>query len=116
MWGFSQVVSGGTYKGCYPTFAMDPTTHDQVDFADLAFWPDTSGSTCSSARPCYHKKSCRTPSTDKGNPGDSFPVYYTIQSCNTSNIMVIYNLFYEKDGFLTDVAVEDENGLQNGHP
>lgn len=33
-----------------------------------------------------------------GNPSPVFPVYYTYRQCNTGDIRVSLNLFYEKDG------------------
>ena len=41
---------------------------------------------------------CRTPGNDTGRPAPPFPVYYTFQKCNDSDVRVAYNLFYQKDG------------------
>lgn len=41
---------------------------------------------------------CRKPGVAIGNPSPVFPVYYTYNQCNTGDIRVSLNLFYEKDG------------------
>lgn len=95
MFAFSQHTQAGTihHKSCYPTFAIDPITRAQTDAAELAGWPDTSGSDCEPYKPvgrngctpkrkCKHKKQCRVPSAKgKGNEGDPFPVYYVVRKC-----------------------------------
>jgi hypothetical protein len=113
MFAFSQVTVASThYKSCYPTFAFDPVTGAKTDYAEQGQHPDTVGAECNPpcniandprriCQPsfCKHQSQCRVPSAkDKGNPGDPFPVHYTIRQCNASDIRVQYNLFYEKDG------------------
>lgn len=73
---------------CYPTFAID-----------------SSGAQTPSGEPCAWNNAgcnCRTPGVGIGNPGPSFPVYYTYQKCSDTEIRVAYNLFYQKDGFSPD--------------
>src|ERR1700761_1198249 len=116
MFGFSQVFLGRAYKGCYPTF-----THDangiKTKPAYVGPWPNTESGTCTTCdikkpelaplgcpawthKVCNGKSDCRLPSNKGiGNPGDSFPVYYTFKKCNETTIRVQYNLFWEKDGF-----------------
>ncbi|KAJ5104338.1 hypothetical protein NUU61_001685 [Penicillium alfredii] len=78
---------------CYPTWAFggSPSSPDVYDndhktpAAAQCDYPDVG---------CK----CRNPDVDTGNPGPAFPVYYTYSRCNDSDVRVVYNLFYEKDG------------------
>jgi hypothetical protein len=83
---------------------------NQTDWAEQGNHPDTEGARCDEPCNlprgcgvpiiCTHKHKCRVPSSKgKDNPGDPFPVYYTIRQCSETIIRVQYNLFYEKDGF-----------------
>ncbi|KAK4231670.1 hypothetical protein QBC38DRAFT_465262 [Podospora fimiseda] len=45
---------------------------------------------------------CRQPGIGISNPGPSFPVYYSYNRCTPTEIRVVYNLFYEKDGTTPD--------------
>lgn len=42
---------------------------------------------------------CRHPGINIGNPGPEFPIYYTYNKCNSNEIRVAYNIFFEKDGY-----------------
>ncbi|KAK3329278.1 hypothetical protein B0H66DRAFT_17938 [Apodospora peruviana] len=81
MWFFGQSQNR---PPCYPTNA---TT--------------AGGQQTPSAALCDHPNvgcNCRQPGVGITNPGPPFPVYYTYQKCNSSEVRVAYNLFYEKDG------------------
>ena len=41
---------------------------------------------------------CRQPDVPINNPGPAFPIYYTFEQCNATEVRVVYNLFYQKDG------------------
>lgn len=100
LWFFGQALNE---PPCYPTWAFggSPTTPDIYDAAHRTpaapqcEYPDVG---------CH----CRNPGVTIGNPGPAFPVYYTYERCNDTEVRVVYNLFYEKDGavFL---------GIQTGH-
>ncbi|KAJ6185326.1 hypothetical protein N7519_006627 [Penicillium mononematosum] len=90
MWFFGQALN---QPPCYPTWAYggSPNTEDVYDDAHK-----TPG-----APQCDYPDvgcSCRNPGVDAGNPGPTFPVYYTYQKCSDTEVRVVYNLFYEKDG------------------
>ena len=72
---------------CYPTFAVN--NGQQAHKGKTCNWPNAG---CD----------CRNPGVAIGNPGPSFPVYYTYGRCSGAEIRVAYNLFYEKDGFNPD--------------
>lgn len=73
---------------CYPTTAVTISGNVayQAASAGLCAWPDTG---CN----------CRNPGIAINNYGPTFPTYYTYQQCNSREVRVAYNLFYEKDGF-----------------
>ncbi|KAK3937526.1 hypothetical protein QBC46DRAFT_392564 [Diplogelasinospora grovesii] len=85
MWFFGQALD---HPPCYPTNATD-ASGGQTPSASLCDWPNTG---------CH----CRNPGVGIGNPGPAFPVYYSYQKCNSTQVRVAYNLFYEKDGFNPD--------------
>ena len=90
MWFFSQALN---QPPCYPTWAYggSPNIADVYD----------GGHRASGAPQCDYPDvgcNCRNPGVDAGNPGPAFPVYYTYQKCNDTDVRVAYNLFYEKDG------------------
>ncbi|EFX03921.1 hypothetical protein CMQ_849 [Grosmannia clavigera kw1407] len=82
MWFFGQAMDE---PPCYPTAALD-SSNGQVASVALCDWPDTG---CN----------CRKPGVAISNPGPSFPVYFSFLKCSSSEIRVVYNLFYQKDGF-----------------
>lgn len=90
LWFFGQAQK---QPPCYPTWAFggSPTTADVYDedhktpAVSQCDYPDVG---------CK----CRNPDVEIGNPGPAFPVYYTYRRCNETEIRVVYNLFYEKDG------------------
>lgn len=75
---------------CYPMAATNDAGA-QTPAAGLCAWPNAG---CG----------CRTPGVGIGNAGPSFPVYYSYSKCNDGEVRVVYNLFYEKDGFIPDVV------------
>ncbi|KAJ5602357.1 hypothetical protein N7537_005313 [Penicillium hordei] len=90
MWFFGQALN---QPPCYPTWTYggSPNTADVYDDAHR-----TPG-----APQCDYPDvgcSCRNPGVGIGNPGPAFPVYYTYQRCSDTEVRVVYNLFYEKDG------------------
>lgn len=82
-------------KSSFPLEAMKSFLKGDTD-SKTQDWPNTG---CGS---------CRVPGVEPGNPGPSFPVYFTYKNCTETEVRVAYNLFYEKDGF----ALE---GI-SGHP
>ncbi|KAJ9248526.1 hypothetical protein C8Q69DRAFT_480604 [Paecilomyces variotii] len=90
LWFFGQAQN---QPPCYPTWAFggSPNSSDiydsshQTPAAPQCEYPNVG---------CY----CRNPGVGIGNPGPAFPIYYTYQKCNDSDIRVVYNLFYQKDG------------------
>jgi hypothetical protein len=90
LWFFGQAQN---QPPCYPTWAFggSPTTNDVYD--DNHKTP--------AAAQCDYPSvgcNCRNPGVGIGNAGPAFPVYYTYRQCNESEVRVVYNLFYEKDG------------------
>lgn len=90
IWFFGQAQN---QPPCYPTWAFggSPDTADVYDDAHKT----------PAAAQCEYPNvgcNCRNPGVDIGNPGPAFPVYYTFQRCNDTEVRVVYNLFYEKDG------------------
>ncbi|KAJ5641907.1 hypothetical protein N7490_005907 [Penicillium lividum] len=90
LWFFAQAEN---HPPCYPTWAFggSPNTSDTYDAAHKT----------PAAAQCQYPNvgcNCRNPGIDTGNPGPAFPVYYTFQRCNETEVRVVYNLFYEKDG------------------
>jgi hypothetical protein len=78
---------------CYPTWAFggSPTTPDVYDLAHQT----------PPAPQCEYPDvgcNCRNPGVPIGNPGPAFPIYYSFERCNETEVRVVYNLFYEKDG------------------
>jgi hypothetical protein len=43
-----------------------------------------------------------------GNRGPAFPIYFTYKRCSDTEVRVVYNLFYEKDG-------AEVIGIETGH-
>lgn len=90
MWFFGQALN---QPPCYPTWTYggSPNTADVYDDAHK-----TPG-----APQCDYPDvgcNCRNPGVGVGNAGPAFPVYYTYQRCSDTEVRVVYNLFYEKDG------------------
>ncbi|KAJ5948017.1 hypothetical protein N7466_001032 [Penicillium verhagenii] len=90
LWFFAQAEN---QPPCYPTWAFSgsPNTSDIYDDAHKT----------PAAAQCQYPNvgcNCRNPGVKVGNPGPAFPVYYTFQRCNETEVRVVYNLFYEKDG------------------
>ncbi|KAL0765290.1 hypothetical protein CaCOL14_012039 [Colletotrichum acutatum] len=81
MWFFGQAMNR---PPCIPTHAV--VNGQQTPGAELCEWPDAG---CN----------CRKPGFGIGNPAPDFPVYYSYSKCNDNEVRVVYNLFYEKDGF-----------------
>ena len=99
VWFFGQAMD---QPPCYPTWAFggSPDTPDAYD-----------GSTTPPAAQCDYPDvgcNCRNPGVDIGNTGPAFPVYYTFGKCNDTDVRVVYNLFYEKDGATFE-------GIETGH-
>ncbi|KAK3949807.1 hypothetical protein QBC32DRAFT_399958 [Pseudoneurospora amorphoporcata] len=82
MWFFGETQ--GHYP-CYPTSAVN-SEGNQTPPAELCNFPDTG---CN----------CREPWTTAGQLDPSFPVYFSMKECDSEEVQVAYNLFYEKDGF-----------------
>ncbi|KAJ5992100.1 hypothetical protein N7451_007824 [Penicillium sp. IBT 35674x] len=100
LWFFAQAEN---QPPCYPTWAFggSPDTADTYDAAHKT----------PAAAQCQYPNvgcNCRNPGVDAGNPGPAFPVYYTFKQCNETEVRVVYNLFYEKDGATFGV-------IQTGH-
>ncbi|PYH90093.1 hypothetical protein BO71DRAFT_335198 [Aspergillus ellipticus CBS 707.79] len=90
LWFFGQALD---HPPCYPTWAFggSPPTPDTYDTAHKT----------PAAPQCEYPDvgcKCRKPGVDRGNPGPAFPIYYTFERCNETEVRVVYNLFYEKDG------------------
>ncbi|KAJ5765205.1 hypothetical protein N7520_004764 [Penicillium odoratum] len=90
LWFFAQAEN---HPPCYPTWAFggSPNTSDTYDATHKT----------PAAAQCQYPNvgcNCRNPGIDSGNPGPAFPVYYTFQRCTETEVRVVYNLFYEKDG------------------
>ncbi|KAJ6110844.1 hypothetical protein N7486_003079 [Penicillium sp. IBT 16267x] len=90
LWFFGQAQN---QPPCYPTWAFggSPDTSDTYDAAHKT----------PAAAQCQYPDvgcNCRNPGVAIGNPGPAFPVYYTFKQCNETEVRVVYNLFYEKDG------------------
>lgn len=90
MWFFGQAMD---QPPCYPVWAFSgnvstPDVYDsdhQTPPAAQCEYPDVG---CG----------CRLPDVPIGNAGPEFPIYYTFTQCNSSEVRVAYNLFYQKDG------------------
>ncbi|KAJ5134914.1 hypothetical protein N7526_006279 [Penicillium atrosanguineum] len=98
MWFFGQAMD---QPPCYPTWAFggSPSTPDIYDNAHMT----------PPAAQCEYPDvgcNCRNPGVAIGNPGPAFPVYYTFQRCNDTEVRVVYNLFYEKDGAIVAGLVQ----------
>ncbi|PYI17486.1 UPF0047 domain protein [Aspergillus violaceofuscus CBS 115571] len=91
LWFFGQALHA---VPCYPTWAFGGSP-DSPDVYDDAAHPTAPAPQCE-----YPDVGCgcRNPGVDAGNPGPAFPIYYTVQRCNETEVRVVYNLFYEKDG------------------
>ena len=90
VWFFGQAVDE---VPCIPDWAFggSPTQNDTYETANQT----------PSAPQCEYPDvgcSCRNPGVATGNPTPSFPTYYSVLQCNSSEIRVVYNLFYQKDG------------------
>lgn len=88
---------------CYPTWAFggSPSTPDVYDSAHKT----------PPAPQCQYPDvgcKCRNPGVGIGNPGPAFPIYYTYKRCSDTEVRVVYNLFYQKDG--AEVV-----GIETGH-
>lgn len=104
VWNFGQPQNQAGYSPpCYPTWAFEgsPTTNDTYDLAHqtpgagLCPYPDVG---CS----------CRNPGVPVGTEAPPFPIYYTYERCSSTEVRVLYNLFYEKDGA--------SGAIKTGHP
>ena len=89
--------NGGSagFSPCLPTWAYTDSPETGPDIYDSAHrtkpaprlqWEEVGGD-------------CRTPPFPINQAAGRFPVYYTVNQCNANEIRVVYNLFYEKDGF-----------------
>ncbi|OJK04873.1 hypothetical protein ASPACDRAFT_74438 [Aspergillus aculeatus ATCC 16872] len=92
LWFFGQALNE---VPCYPTWAFGGSP-DSPDVYDAAHQT-------APAPQCEYPDvgcECRNPGVEAGNPGpaSAFPIYYTVQRCNETEVRVVYNLFYEKDG------------------
>ncbi|KAB8075779.1 hypothetical protein BDV29DRAFT_171251 [Aspergillus leporis] len=90
LWFFGQALN---HPPCYPTWAFggSPTTNDVYD----------SNHKTPAAAQCEYPDvgcKCRNPGVEIGNAGPKFPIYYTSKKCSDTEVRVVYNLFYEKDG------------------
>lgn len=104
VWNFGQPKLPGYSPPCYPTWAFggptaalnDTYSRDyQTPGAPLCPYPDVG---------CE----CRNPGTPIGTEGGPFPIYYTYNRCSASEVRVIYNVYYEKDGA--------SGTIDTGHP
>lgn len=80
LWHFSRYLGHDT---CYPQSATT-LTGDQAQGVELGHWPDTNSG-------------CDSPG--EGKWSKAFPTYYSISKCNDSEVRVVYNLFFPKDGW-----------------
>lgn len=90
MWFFGQAMD---QPPCYPVWAFsgNVSTPDIYDAAHKT----------PAAPQCEYPDvgcGCRQPDIALGNPGPPFPIYYSFRKCNDTEVRVVYNLFYEKDG------------------
>lgn len=90
MWFFGQALN---HPPCYPTWAFggSPSSSDVYD----------SNHKTPAAAQCEYPDvgcGCRKPGVAIHNAGPEFPIYYTFKRCNETEVRVVYNLFYEKDG------------------
>lgn len=90
MWFFGQALN---HPPCYPTWAFggSPTSNDVYD----------SNHKTPAAPQCEYPDvgcKCRNPGVAINNAGPDFPIYYTFKRCSDTEVRVVYNLFYEKDG------------------
>ena len=93
VWNFGQPSNPGHSPPCYPTwtFGGSPDAPDIYDSSHQT--PGVNG--------CRYPDvgcGCRNPGVPIDNIGPPFPIYYTYAMCSNSEVRVIYNLFYEKDG------------------
>lgn len=90
IWFFGQALNE---PPCYPDWAFggSPTSPDIYDTAHQT----------PAAPQCQYPDvgcNCRNPGVALSNPGPPFPIYYSFEQCNSSEVRVAYNLFYQKDG------------------
>ncbi|PYH48507.1 uncharacterized protein BP01DRAFT_333980 [Aspergillus saccharolyticus JOP 1030-1] len=90
LWFFGQALNE---VPCYPTWAFggSPDSPDEYDSAQQT----------AAAPQCEYPDvgcGCRHPGVAAGSAGPAFPIYYTVQRCKETEVRVVYNLFYEKDG------------------
>ncbi|KAF4262822.1 hypothetical protein CNMCM8812_000305 [Aspergillus fumigatus] len=100
LWFFGQAQK---QPPCYPTWAFggSPTSSDIYDDAHKT----------PPAPQCEYPNvgcRCRNPGVGIGNRGPPFPIYFTYKRCSDTEVRVVYNLFYEKDG-------ADVIGIETGH-
>lgn len=78
---------------CIPDWAYggSPTQPDTYDQSHLT----------PPAKQCEYPNvgcNCRNPDVGFNHPTPAFPVYFSYRQCNSSEVRVAYNLFYQKDG------------------
>ncbi|KAG2026395.1 hypothetical protein GB937_001905 [Aspergillus fischeri] len=100
LWFFGQAQN---QPPCYPTWAFggSPTSSDIYDDAHKT----------PAAPQCDYPNvgcRCRNPGVGIGNRGPAFPIYFTYKRCSDTEVRVVYNLFYEKDG-------AEVIGIDTGH-
>lgn len=90
MWFFGE---WGDHHPCYPTWAFQGSPDSPDVYDDAHKTPP--------AKQCDYPDvgcHCRNPGVDRDHPGPEFPIYYSYRKCNETDVRVVYNLFYEKDG------------------
>ncbi|KGO63612.1 Necrosis inducing protein [Penicillium italicum] len=100
MWFFSQALK---QPPCYPTWTYGGSPNTTDVYNDAHKTPATPH--------CDYPNvgcKCRNPGIGIGNPGPAFPIYYTYQKCSETEVRVVYNLFYAKDG-------AEFVGIETGH-
>ncbi|RLL97596.1 hypothetical protein CFD26_105512 [Aspergillus turcosus] len=100
LWFFGQAMN---QPPCYPTWAFggspaSPDIYDDAHKTPAAPQCDYPNVGCN----------CRNPGVGIGNRGPAFPIYFTYKRCSDTEVRVVYNLFYEKDG--AEVV-----GIETGH-
>ncbi|KAJ6007382.1 hypothetical protein N7540_011358 [Penicillium herquei] len=90
IWFFGQAMN---QPPCYPIWAFSGSPTKPDTYSNVSKTP--AAPQCEYPNVGCH---CRNPGVNIGNPGPAFPIYYTFQRCNETEIRVVYNLFYEKDG------------------
>ena len=100
IWFFSEMDSN---LPCIPDWAFggSPDTSDVYDASHIT----------PPAAQCDYPNvgcNCRNPGVPKSSALPEFPIYYVSEQCNTTEVRIAYNVFYQKDG-------AEFIGIQTGH-